>query len=596
MKWWNSTDAVFTAPPVQDFNPGERVALSREFRRVSRQLLITGETRPEPLPEVSAAKAREVAFEAARRRGELLLGRFGGSAVLPTLNAVRPGEDFATLADRLAWFAFRADGRQSLAIFGTRCGELFDAVADLATKPDGYRQADQWVRIAPAHAAVSDAPLDRTRREQVRGYLAFQAERTFADHWYGEAGTRYYNLAVQRLSKDAEVLVAAFPPKDEPFKPLLVTERPFPVVPKFPNPLAVTDEPDPTVRVTFAAQPTKSVEGFPVFWIDPKARAPVSTTPGSTALVQNLTRPALPQPLTPKAQRESLAVAGFFRGRTLDASTSVDFYPVADRTAVSTPLPKSVSLAVRADMNARKRYGLGVGAVAIVLDCSGSMGSDPKKPKSVPLYPAAVDALARLLKGLPPGTIVTVWSFGQKTPGIKTPEETIRELLPPSALPLDADPLIKDVLRIARGFEPWHESPIVRTAVIAKNRIANAKVPFKAVVLLSDCIDNRFAVDPDFGEKKQTIGDVLRAEFPPSEVAFGVVAFPVGNAEQAVQGRVQDRRETDARGEVRRSTGKGAGEGGRANRLAPHRAEPAGPVHARTAHVGFATAWRPPRR
>jgi hypothetical protein len=534
VKWFQRAEAVLTTPDER-IAPEKRVALAREFRRVSRQLLVTSETRPEPLPEVSPAKAREVAFESAKRRGEMLLGRFGGSDLIRALSEARPGEDFAALNDRLETFAFRADGRASLAAFGSRCGELFDAVTALATKSDAYYEAERWVRVSPAHAPVSDAPIDRMRREHVRRYLAWQAQRTYTDHWYGEGGSRYYHLAIQQLANDAGAVVAAFPPTDEPFKELLGAERPFPVVPKFPAPLSITDEPNPVVRITFTANPTPSVEGLPVFWIDPKARAPISTNPKDAALVRNLTRPAPPQPLTPKAQSQPLAVAGFFRGRALDTSTSVDFYAVPDRAAVTTPLPQTVSIAFRADGNARKRYGLGLGAVAIVLDCSGSMGRDPNDPKSVGLYPEAVDKLEQLLNELPPGTQVSVWTFGQKTTGVKSPEETIRELLPLTELSPATKPLLDDAIQKARGLEPWHESPVVRAAVTAKNQIVTAKVPFKAVVLISDGADNRFAVDPEYGEKKRTIGDVLRAEFPP-EVAFGVVAFPVGKEEQAVQG------------------------------------------------------------
>src|SRR5262249_47594420 len=159
--------------------------------------------------------------------------------------AVRPGELDGPLRDRLAWFAFQAGGRQSLASFGSRCGELFDAAADLATKSDGVA-ADRWIRVLPAHASVSDAPIDRLRRERVRNYLAFQAERTFADHWYSENKVRYYHLAIQRLKGDADALVAAFPLKGDPFKPLLGEEPLFPVVPKLPARIAITDEPKPS--------------------------------------------------------------------------------------------------------------------------------------------------------------------------------------------------------------------------------------------------------------------------------------------------------------------------------------------------------------
>ncbi len=534
VKWWNTADAVFTAPPVPDFNPSDRVALAREFRRVSRQLLITGETRPEPLPEVPAVKARETAFETASRRGQLLLERFGGPNLIRALCGVRPGEDYNALHERLVRFAFQADGRQSLAIFNSRAGELFDAVTTLATKPDSALAADRWVRISPARAAVSDAPIERVRRERVRGYLAYQVSRTFADHWYGEGDTRYYSLAVQRLADDANTVTAAFAPTDDPFKPYRA-ETPFPVAPKLPTRIAITDEPNPTAHVPFVPHSTVGIDGFPVFWTDSTARTAVNTNPGTAALTRVLTRPPLPQPLTPKAQVEALRVTGFFRGRALELSCPVDYFAVPDRTAVSAPLPQTVGLAVRADTRALKRYGFGTGAVAIVLDCSGSMGRDPKDPMSVANYPTAVDALAKLLKELPPGTTINVWVFGQKMPGAKVPEDTIREVLPPTDLPIDSDSIVEDVLKQVRGLEPWHESPITRAVVRAKDRIKDAKVPFKAVALISDAVDTRAATDPDYGEKKRTVGDVLRAEFPPSEVALGVAAFDADKEEQPAQ-------------------------------------------------------------
>ncbi len=454
------------------------------------------------------------------------------------MSGVRPGEGAAALSNRLEEFAIRADGRQSLAAFGSRCGELFDAVAELATKSGAHLAADRWVRISPTHAPVTDAPIDRVRRERVRGYLAFQAQRTFEDHWYGEGGSRYYQLAAQRLAIDADAIAAAFAPADKPFEPYLGKETLFPVVPELPTRISVTDEPSPSVWVSFRANPTKDVSGFPVFWTDPKARTPVSTAPRNVNFMRTLTRPALPQPLTPKAQTETLRVSGFFRGRTLsekDGSTPVDFYAIPDRAAVSMPLPQTVDLAVRADLNALKRYGFGTGAVAVVLDCSGSMGRDPKDPKSVANYPAAVDTLAKLLKELPPGTVLTVWTFGQKTSGIKAPEETIREVLPPTELPLDAGSIVEKVLADVSKSEPWHESPVTRAVVRAKDRIADAQVPFKAVVLISDAVDTRFAADPEYGGKSRSIADVLKAEFTPSSVALGVVAFNVHTGDQPAQ-------------------------------------------------------------
>src|SRR5207244_2688938 len=70
VRWFHTADAVLTAPPAASVSPTARRDLLREYRRVSRQLQVTGQTRPEPLPEVSEAVTRERAFDAARRRGQ----------------------------------------------------------------------------------------------------------------------------------------------------------------------------------------------------------------------------------------------------------------------------------------------------------------------------------------------------------------------------------------------------------------------------------------------------------------------------------------------------------------------------------------------
>ncbi len=531
VKWWNHADAVFTAAPPKNFDPAQRVALAREFRRVSRQLLITGETHPEPLPEVTAAKTREIAFQTAERRGRWMLGRLGAPLHMGALIEVRPGEDSTALSKRLTWFAFQADGRQSLAEFGSRCGELFAAATTLAKRMNNPTLADVWIRISPAHAAITDEPIDRLRRERVRAYLAYQAKRTFEDHWYGEGTTPYYRIAVQKLSGDATGVVSAFDLAGDPFAPYLAVP-PFPVEPELPERIAITDEPNPAVNVKFKPKGKLGLSGVPVFWTDPATRTP----PSSAVEEIRLTRPPLPQPLTPKAQTQPFQINGFFRGQFIARSCPVDFYAIPDRTAVTAPLPQDVGLALRADPNSRKLYGFGTGAVAIVLDCSGSMARNQNDPKSVGRYPLALEAFATLLNELPAGTHLTVFTFGARTTSAKTPEDTIQEVMTLTKLPLDRAKILEEVLNRVRTLQPYHESPIVRAVVKAKNSIANAKVPFKAVVLISDAVDTRFAQDPEFADKKRSISETLRAEFEPAKVALGVASFKVDiKEEQAIQ-------------------------------------------------------------
>jgi Caspase domain len=537
VRWWQSADDVLTAPPPHAVTPARRVELVREFRRVSRQLLVTGRTRPEPLPEVSPEVTRERAFETARRRGLFLLARLD----LDRLHrALDPPGRFGDIEFRLERFAFQADGRQSLAEAGSLLGSVLDELP--AT-------AEWYVRVAPAHAAVSDAPIDRLRRERVRAALAQQARRTYEDHWYGEGNTRYYRTAIEHLAGDARKLFPGPEPKDDPFKPYLGAETPFPLAAQLPKGFAFTDEPNPSIALTFAPQPTPGISGVPVFWAEspfapakpgPPERVAVPTDPPHGTITRAIPKPAGSPPTTPVAHEGAFRVTGFFRGRTAPTDAEVNVYPLPDRVAVTTPGLTSTAVAVRADPRIRARYGFGTGAVAIVLDCSGSLGPpDRKNPTDPGLYPEALKALRELLRELPPGTTVTVWVFGQRTPGARAAEETIREVLPPTALPYDTATVIKQVDDAVAVLDPWDYSPIVRTILAARDRIKDAPVPFKAVVLISDGVDNRWADDPA-NTAKRSVRDALRAEFPPAGVSLSVVALPVPKSEEAAQAQFQE--------------------------------------------------------
>jgi hypothetical protein len=548
--WWRAAESVLTASPAHGVDAASRRDFVREFRRVSRQLLITGKTRPETLPETTPALARELTFEAAERRGQMVLARLDGPFEIGLLLRFRPGMDGSEIAFRLERFPFQADGRQSLAEAGSRLGELFEALDELVAKhntPLAYQ--DYWIRLAPAHADVSDKPIDQLRRERVRDFLVAQARRTYLDHWYGEAGTRYYHTAIEYLKADARKLGVGAPGQD-PFTDYLVPEPGFPVSPAAPPRFAVTDEPNPELKVTFNRQAPRGIDGFPVFWSSPafpptkpvpEVRVPVPTDQQAPlpAFTRPIARPTSAPPTFPVAESSTVHITGFFRGRTTALDVAVDVYRLPDFASVTAPGLKSTAIAVQSNERIRGIYGVGTGAVAIVLDCSGSMGppdpKDPKDPKDPGPYPKAVKALDELLRALPPGTIVTVSVFGQRMPGADTPEQTIHEVLKPTRLDFDNSEILKQIHRDVDHFEPWNPSPVVRAAIKAKDNIKHEDVPFKAVVLITDGVDNRFADDP-LNTHHRSIRDALRAEFPDDGVSLSIVMLPVfTKAEEAVQ-------------------------------------------------------------
>ncbi|HEV3437192.1 MAG TPA: hypothetical protein VG122_07525, partial [Gemmata sp.] len=327
VSWWQSASDVLTAPIPNGVSAAkQRSELVREFRRVSRQLLVNGPTRPESMPNVTPEVTREQAFVAARRRGFLLLDRlrvidvpFRETPPLPGFpqQLATPGEKPETPEFRFNHFAFQADDRQSLAEASSRCGELLTAAIGFAGKEDDLVRAERWLRIVPAYADVSDDPLNRLRRERVRSVLAVQARRTYLDYWYGEAGTRYYRTAIERLAGDAGKL-GVNPPLD-PFKPYLGPEPPFPVSASTPPRFIVTDEPNPELKITFARQPPTDIEGVPVFWATPtlKSETRLAVTLDPKATVPTLVRPTprltTPLPRFPVAEGSPVQIVGFFR-------------------------------------------------------------------------------------------------------------------------------------------------------------------------------------------------------------------------------------------------------------------------------------------
>jgi hypothetical protein len=545
VRWWHAADAVLTAPPAGDDFPARRVDLLREHRRVSRQLLVTGQTRPEALPAVTPEVTRERAFDAARRRGLFLLARIG-RAEFDRLAAKAPGDGFAQAEFRLNEFAFPAAGRQSLAEVGTRLGEILAAVGTGAGDP---AEADRLLRLAtPAGAAeATGRPAAQLRRSATRELLAAQARRTLEDHWYDGRGNPYYRPAIDQLAADAEKVFPRAAKTPDEFAALKGAAEDFPVQPALPARVAVTDEPYPIAEVPLPARAGVSGRpGFAVVWAEPPfppaektdapaprpERVPVATATGGpvVTLAPPVARPAV-LPTTPVPVSGQLKVNGFYRGRFLNEAAPVDVYAVPHQAAVTTPpTDPYAKLAVRSDPALGLKFGLGSGSVAIVLDCSGSMRPDPAVRGHRGLYPVAVEALRDVLAELPPGTVVSVRTFGRRTPGAATADDTIEVLVPPAALPLARATAVDDIVRRAAGIavnDLYDRSPVVRAVLAAKDALKTAPGPFKAVVLISDAVDTRFADDPAFATPKRSIKDVVRAEFPAAGVPLAVVALPV---------------------------------------------------------------------
>src|SRR5262249_50064780 len=116
--------------------------------------------------------------------------------------------------------------------------------------------------------------------------------------------------------------------------------------------------------------------------------------------------------VSPTPVAAGVTVRGFFRGRDLSQPAAVDLYPLPDLTGRGEPPPRGAGVAVRAGRDVADKFGVGEGAVAVVLDCSGSMAAPPNRPADEARIKRGAKAIVRLLSHLPRGTVVSVWAFG----------------------------------------------------------------------------------------------------------------------------------------------------------------------------------------
>jgi hypothetical protein len=224
-------------------------------------------------------------------------------------------------------------------------------------------------------------------------------------------------------------------------------------------------------------------------------------------------------------------VRGFFRGQVLEEDTPVELHPLASKVYYEFPLPVTRAVAVRTSPQLQAAFGDGTGSIAIVLDCSGSMGSDPKNPTAKTKWDESTQALEEVLAALPRGTTVSVWVFGQAVGAGKTvsnAEDTIARILEPTAWNPENAEQLPALIKKVRELEPWNESPIVQSILAAKDDLAKAK-GYKSIVVLTDGYDNRYGK----GEKSgKSIATTLREAFQDSSIVVNVVGFKFATKEE----------------------------------------------------------------
>src|SRR5262249_40412900 len=228
-------------------------------------------------------------------------------------------------------------------------------------------------------------------------------------------------------------------------------------------------------------------------------------------------------------QRATLTWRGLYRGRRLDQPVTVSLHPVAELTRTVHPPTPGAAVSVRVDTGLVDRYGVAQGALAVVLDCSGSMGPGAGRARTESTrYRQVTRALRRLLARVPRGTSVSVWTFGEASPPGNTvadAERTIRRVIAP-VLWRRTEQQINELADRLDGLTPWNESPIVRAILRAREDVAQAQ-GFRTIVVLTDGIDNRWAKDKAANPGGTSVAQAIEKGFKGSGIGLHVVGFQV---------------------------------------------------------------------
>lgn len=418
-------------------------------------------------------------------------------------------------------------------------------------------EADEWVRFSPAVTARATAPR-MLRCSLVADALVLQARRTEEDHWAEQHpdAVPYYQTAATTLLRDARLISPT-----EALLPSGVDELETRLQGVDNLELQVTARVDLTpgerVRLTVALpqdlRPGRT--GFPLIWralspahdqgaldiplIAPEQRRVVSSNgeTASSAMSVAVASPLLerwendPPPRT-TPQQVDVVWAALHRGFRTQRTTQVMLHPQAAVVCGELP-PRQAAVAVAADPLLLRRLGRAQGALAIVLDCSGSMGTVSTQPTPEPTrFQLVSRAFRELLENVLPGTTVSLWVFGQAIGDQRTAdvaEATVQRLQDPIAWTGEPSQVRELMARVER-LVPWNESPILRAMLTARQDLLRAE-GFRTMVVLTDGIDNRFAHDRELNPNGETVPDALRRRFQGTGIKLQVIGFQVANHE-----------------------------------------------------------------
>ena len=499
---WHAIDAALEVPFIP---PADRATLLEKSRSISRGLESAGSF-------TGADVTKVVPQEMAQRQGRMavaVLGRRGFGARTGGL----PKDDVAALIaqpDRSAWW-------ESLTAAGAEIGAAFTALPEQAAKrvkegslrtpetaADEVRQAAALTRLidgATRLPARTINPVAEERRYRTHLLLIGQARRAAADGWADyKAGAGYSAGAAQKYLESAETILFSGSPVRESERERWKSNFPK----SLPEPrftfetragFSVTNQPD--ERLPYTVTPTGAAAGYPVLKVHDIV-SPVTAeklTAGTYDAYVPVGRFAGPQ-ANPQAGVVTLGVGEakdgdeggvkldlLYRGWVTSKKVVANYAGTPFYEWVWTPPKGQATLAVRGDDVLRD------GAVAFIIDASGSMAKDSK-------YAKTISALRDILKKLPPGTMVSVHFFA----GVEGPKGELTEVLPPTNWTTPGDQterLYND--KLTKRTLDGDVSPIsdaIRRALQGEKVFAKTASGHRSLIVLTDGAEYTDTEDP----------------------------------------------------------------------------------------------------
>jgi hypothetical protein len=211
-----------------------------------------------------------------------------------------------------------------------------------------------------------------------------------------------------------------------------------------------------------------------------------------------------------------------------------------DLTVYQNPAPGRARIMLQADSKLYDQLAWEQMSIAIIFDRSFSMEEPvgPKGHQPNPKLPEAIGALRQVLKTLPPGPKVSLWTFGHKDFKASETVERLRRPFPWS--PDQPDGLIKDVLAV-KSLQVGAGSPIVRAMMEASEadlHLNKRDRPYensgaKLLLVLTDGKDNTFQLENYYNPGgNKDVPTFLKEQFDDSDICVFVIGFRVEGDER----------------------------------------------------------------